>query len=105
MPHSRPRSPRVVLTTALLSAVSAPARATTTGTMPWDNILATLASSATGTVISALVTIGIVVGGIYWFFSDNQRGLVSILKAVIVAGIVTGITGFLGAFGISMAVV
>jgi len=73
--------------------------------MPWDNILSTLATSATGTVITALVTIAIVAGGAYWALTDNQRGLVSIIKAVIVGGIVTGLTGFLAAFGISMAVV
>lgn len=94
-----------LLLPTLILGLATPAHATTTGQMPWDNILSTLADSATGTVISALVTIGIVIGGIYWFLSDNQRGLVSILKAVIVAGIVTGITGFLGAFGISMATV
>ena len=81
----------------------APAHASTTSAMPWDGILAALADSATGTVISALVTIGIVSGGIYWSFTDNHRGLVHIFKAVIVAGIVTGIGGFLGAFGISLA--
>lgn len=82
-----------------------PARASSTGTMPWDNILTTLSDSATGTVLAALVTIAIVVGGLYWAFSDNQSGLVKIIKAVVVAGIVTGITGFLGAFGISLATI
>lgn len=94
------------LTSVLLLAGAAPARASSTsGPMPWDNILSALADSATGPVISALVTIGIVTGGAYWFLTDSQRGLVNILKAVIVAGIVTGLTAFLGAFGISMAVV
>jgi type IV secretory pathway VirB2 component (pilin) len=101
----RTASLRLVLTAVLFVAAAAPAGASTTGSMPWDNILSTLADSATGTVISALVTIGIVVGGIYWFLTDSQRGLVNILKAVIVAGIVTGLTAFLGAFGISMATV
>lgn len=103
MPH-RIRTAFLLLP-ALTLGFAAPASATTTGQMPWDNVLSVLQDSATGTVTSALVTIGIVIGGIYWFLSDNQRGLVSILKAVVVAGIVTGITGFLGAFGISMAVV
>lgn len=76
------------------------ASASTTGSMPWDNILAILADSATGTVIRAMVTIAIVIGGIYWALSDNHNGLVRIIKAVLVAGIVTGIVGFLGAFGI-----
>ncbi|MFW6012185.1 MAG: TrbC/VirB2 family protein [bacterium] len=92
-----------LLAPAFLAA--APARASETNNMPWDNILQTLADSATGTVTSALVTIGIVVGGIYWFLSDNQRGLVNILKAIVVAGIVTAITAFLGAFGISLATI
>lgn len=104
MPDPRPRVLRLVLTAALF-LVALPARATTTGTLPWDNILSTLADSAQGPVISALVIIGIVAGGAYWFFTDSQRGLVNIVKALVVAGIVTGITGFLGAFGISMATV
>lgn len=104
MPDPRPRVLRLVLTAALF-LVALPARATTTGQLPWDNILSTLADSAQGPVISALVIIGIVAGGAYWFFTDSQRGLVNIVKALVVAGIVTGITGFLGAFGISMAVV
>lgn len=100
------RPSRVVLTVFVFLAGATPARAsTTTGPMPWDTILSALADSATGPVISALVTIGIVAGGAYWFLTDSQRGLVNILKAVIVAGIVTGLTAFLGAFGISMAVV
>jgi len=97
----RTRTLFLVLPALLLAA--APASASTTGSMPWDNILSTLADSATGTVIRALVTIAIVIGGIYWALSDNHNGLVRILKAVVVAGIVTGIAGFLGAFGITFA--
>lgn len=82
-----------------------PAYASTTGTLPWDNILGTLADSVKGPVISALIVMGIVAGGAYWFFSDNQRGLVQIVKALIVGGIVSGLAAFLGAFGITTALI
>lgn len=82
-----------------------PARASSSGSLPWDGILSTLADSASGPVISALVTMGICAAGAYWFFTESQRGLVQIVKVLIVAGVVSGLTGFLGAFGISMAVV
>lgn len=92
--------------TALFGAFGAlPARATTTGTLPWDNILQTIADSVQGPVISALVIMAVAAGGAYWAFSDSQMGLVRILKAVIVAAVVSGLTAFLGVFGISMAVV
>lgn len=93
----------LLLVLPALVLVPSPAHASSTSSMPWDNILSLLADSATGTVIRAVVTIAIVIGGIYWALSDNQHGLVRILKALVVAGIVTGIAGFLGAFGISFA--
>jgi len=96
---------RFLLTASLVFAAPVPAWATTTGSLPWDNILATLADSVQGPVISALVIMGIVAGGAYWFFTESQRGLVQIVKVVIVAGVVSGLTAFLGAFGISMATV
>lgn len=98
---------RVLLTgvAVLVGAAPVPAWATTTGTLPWDNILRTIADSVQGPVISALVIIGLVAGGAYWFFTESQRGLVQIVKVLVVAGIVSGITAFLGAFGISMALV
>lgn len=97
-----------LLTSSLLLlalAAAAPAEATTSGSLPWDNILNTIAESVKGPVISALVVLGICAGGAYWFFTESQRGLVQIIKVLVVAGMVSGLTGFLGAFGISMAVV
>ncbi len=103
----RPSRPTLslVLTGALAVAGALPARATTTGTLPWDNILQTIADSVQGPVISALVIIAIAAGGIYWAFTDSQMGLVRIIKSLIVAGIVSGLTAFLASFGISMALV
>ena len=89
----------------LAFTAAAPAEATTSGSLPWDNILNTIAESVKGPVISALVVLGICAGGAYWFFTESQRGLVQIIKVLVVAGMVSGLTGFLGAFGISMAVV
>jgi type IV secretion system protein VirB2 len=86
-------------------AAALPAEATTSGSLPWDNILTTIAESVQGPVISALVIMGICAGGAYWFFTESQRGLVQIVKVLVVAGIVSGLTAFLGAFGISMALV
>lgn len=104
MSDSPSRSLRLVLT-ALLVVAAPRAWASTSGSLPWDNILGTLADSVQGPVISALVIMGIVAGGAYWFFTESQRGLVQIVKVVIVAGIVSGLTAFLGVFGISMATV
>lgn len=89
----------------LALAAAAPAEATTSGSLPWDNILNTIAESVKGPVLSALVIMGICAGGAYWFFTESQRGLVQIIKVLVVAGIVSGLTAFLGAFGISMALV
>lgn len=104
MPDRRFSRSRFLLT-GLAVLVAVPSWATTTGTLPWDNILQTLADSVQGPVISALVIFGLVAGGAYWFFTESQRGLVQIVKVLIVAGVVSGITAFLGAFGISMALV
>ncbi|HLE84929.1 MAG TPA: TrbC/VirB2 family protein [Thermoanaerobaculia bacterium] len=103
MPERSSRPLRFVLTTLLLVGAALPARATSTGTLPWDNILGTIADSVQGPVLSALVIIGMCAAGAYWFFSESQRGLVQVVKVVIVAGVVSGLTAFLGAFGISMA--
>lgn len=100
LPVSAPISAIVVALAAAL-----PAEASTSGPLPWDNILSTIADSVQGPVISALVIMGICAGGAYWFFTESQRGLVQIIKVLVVAGIVSGLTAFLGAFGISMALV
>jgi type IV secretion system protein TrbC len=88
---------------ALIAAL--PAEATTSGSMPWDSILNTLAESVKGPVLSSLIVMGLCAAGAYWFFTESQRGLVQIVKVLVVAGMVSGLTAFLGAFGISMAVV
>lgn len=93
----------LLLLLPVLLLVPRAAHASTTEEMPWDSILSSLADSATGTVIRAVVIIAIAIGGIYWALSDNQNGLVRILKAVIVAGIVTGAATFVGSFGINFA--
>ena len=90
---------------ALALAGALPAFATTTGNLPWDSILGKIADSVQGPVLTALITLGICAGGAYWFFTESQRGLVQILKAVIVGGIVSGLTAFLATFGISMSLI
>ena len=86
-------------------AAALPAEATTSGSMPWDSILNTLAESVKGPVLSSLIVMGLCAAGAYWFFTESQRGLVQIVKVLVVAGMVSGLTAFLGAFGISMALV
>lgn len=95
----------VLLTLPLALLVTSPAYGASTGDLPWEGILKKLSDSVSGPVASALIIMGIVAGGAYWFFSENQRGLVQIVKALIVGGIVSGITAFLGLFNITTALI
>ena len=53
--------------------------------MPWSGPLSTLSDDLTGPTLAVLVGIAIMAGGIAWAFSDSQRGLLRVAKAVLAA--------------------
>lgn len=84
----QPNRSRVLLTASmLLVAAAAPALAGGTGggSMPWSGPLSTLSDDLTGPTLAVLVGIAVMAGGVAWAFSDSQRGLLRVAKAVLAA--------------------
>lgn len=87
MHSERPNRLRLALVTGLLFVCTSPALAGGTGggSMPWSGPLSTLADDLTGPTLAVLVGIAIMAGGVAWAFSDSQRGLLRVAKAVLAA--------------------
>lgn len=88
----------------LLLPVQAQA-SSTSGKLPWNNILTTLEQNITGPTATAIILIAIAVGAIVWAVSEDNRGVIRILKAVVALGIVAGLTSLVSGLGISASTV
>lgn len=86
-PQLRLNRARFVLAVWIALLVAAPAGAGGTGggSMPWSGPLSTLSEDLTGPTLAVLVGIAIMAGGVAWAFSDSQRGLLRVSKAVLAA--------------------
>lgn len=87
MHSERPNRLQLLLFAGLLFVCTSPALAGGTGggSMPWSGPLSTLSDDLTGPTLAVLVGIAIMAGGIAWAFSDSQRGLLRVAKAVLAA--------------------
>lgn len=85
-PHRTPTTRTLLIGwVLLLSTTPALAGGTGGGSMPWSGPLSTLSDDLTGPTLAVLVGIAIMAGGVAWAFSDSQRGLLRVAKAVLAA--------------------
>jgi type IV secretory pathway VirB2 component (pilin) len=77
---------------------------TTTGNLPWNNVLDVLKANITGPTATAILLIAIAVGALYWAFSDDNRGVFRMLKGVVAMGIVVALGTLLSALGVTATV-
>lgn len=94
---------RLALAGVLLAVLTEPALASSSGGMPWDNMLTTVADSITGPVAKAAGVIAIAVTGLGFAFSEGgswmRKGMGVLFGLCVAFSASTFFLGFLGFTG------
>ncbi|MBI1684201.1 TrbC/VirB2 family protein [Caulobacter hibisci] len=94
---------RLALAGVLMAVLAEPALASGSGSMPWDNMLTTVADSITGPVAKAAGVIAIAVTGLGFAFSEGgswmRKGIGVLFGLAVAFSASTFFLGFLGFTG------
>ncbi|HQH28808.1 MAG TPA: TrbC/VirB2 family protein [Oligoflexia bacterium] len=96
----------VTLTLFVQLFYTLPAHASTSGpAMPWDGPLQTVLDSLTGTVAHVLITVAVVVTGLFFAFTEAGTGARKVFGVALGGALALGALSFMTAIGFAGACV
>lgn len=90
---------------AMMMLTIAPARAATTGTMPWDSTLDAIEQDLQGPVAHGLILIAIVSTGLMWAFGEHGSSMRKVMGIAAGGAIALGATSMVTGLGMSTGAV